>query len=354
MHQLRGREGSRVREVYRRESKKWNVEWNGREYDPGDLGASDAVNQALSAGHACLYGLAHAVIAALGCSPALGFVHVGHERSFVYDIADLYKVDITIRHMVWSARGEQGMNFRVHNTSWQPIDCDGITLMMRPLPNSRSTEGAPVLKPGFSKASKARMIGRHRSRQQDDEHAETSERPADEPCYVVVDVETTGMRSDVDKILEIGALKVRGGIPTDEFCSLIRCDGAVPKEITKLTGISDELIASDGRDLDEVMRELSAFIGTERIVCHNARFDIGFLQAAAKRCGQSFMHGNKCEDTLALARRKIKGIRGFKLTDIAEHLSLDTTGAHRAMKDCYLTHWIYEKLNEKLNEKHGP
>lgn len=257
--------------------------------------------------------------------------------------------------MVWNTRSEQGMNFRVHNTSWHPVDYDGITLMMRPLPNIPSSEGTVVLKPGYSKASKARMIGRHASRRRDDEHIEASANdgegstahPVVEPCYVVVDVETTGMRSDVDKILEIGALKVRNGIPTDELCSLIRCDGSVPEEITKLTGITDDMIASEGRALDEVMKELSEFIGSERIVCHNAKFDIGFLQAAARRCGQSLMRGNKCDDTLALARRKIKGISGFKLTDIATHLSFDTTGAHRAMKDCYLTHWIYEKLNEK-------
>lgn len=72
------------------------MEWNGRLYHPDDFAGGDPVNQALSAGHACLYGLAHAVIAALGCSPGLGFVHVGHENSFVYDIADLYKADITI------------------------------------------------------------------------------------------------------------------------------------------------------------------------------------------------------------------------------------------------------------------
>ena len=96
MQQLRGREGARVRGIYRQESAKWNVPWNGRQYDPEDYAAGDAVNQALSAGHACLYGLAHAVIAALGCSPGLGFVHVGHECSFVYDIADLYKAETTI------------------------------------------------------------------------------------------------------------------------------------------------------------------------------------------------------------------------------------------------------------------
>ena len=96
LQQLRGREGARIRAVYKKASKEWNVPWNGREYDPEDFTSGDSVNQALSAGHACLYGLAHAVIAALGCSPGLGFVHVGHENSFVYDIADLYKADITI------------------------------------------------------------------------------------------------------------------------------------------------------------------------------------------------------------------------------------------------------------------
>ena len=96
MQQLRGREGARVRRIYRQASEKWNIPWNGRQYDPEDYAAGDPVNQALSAGHACLYGLAHAVIAALGCSPGLGFIHVGHECSFVYDVADLYKAETTI------------------------------------------------------------------------------------------------------------------------------------------------------------------------------------------------------------------------------------------------------------------
>ena len=96
MQQLRGREGTRVKKVYRQCSKKWGVHWDGRQYDPENFTASDSVNQALSASHACLYGLAHSVICAIGCSPALGFVHVGNINSFVYDIADLYKAEITI------------------------------------------------------------------------------------------------------------------------------------------------------------------------------------------------------------------------------------------------------------------
>lgn len=96
MQQLRGREGARIRRVYRYWSKETGVEWTRREFDPEDYDAGSEINKALSAAHICLYGVAHAVIVALGCSPGLGFVHTGHERSFVYDIADLYKAEISI------------------------------------------------------------------------------------------------------------------------------------------------------------------------------------------------------------------------------------------------------------------
>ena len=96
MQQLRGREGARIRRVYRHWSKKTGVEWTRREFDPEDYDAGSEINKALSAAHVCLYGVAHAVIVALGCSPGLGFVHTGHERSFVYDVADLYKAELSI------------------------------------------------------------------------------------------------------------------------------------------------------------------------------------------------------------------------------------------------------------------
>lgn len=96
MQQLRGREGARVRAIYRQESKRTGVEWKRRDYDPTDFDDADAINQALSAAHSSLYGLVHAVIVSLGCSPGLGFVHTGHSRAFVYDIADLYKAEVTI------------------------------------------------------------------------------------------------------------------------------------------------------------------------------------------------------------------------------------------------------------------
>lgn len=96
MQQLRGREGARVRQAYRQASLDSGIPWAGRAYDPQDFAGGSPINQALSAAHACLYGVAHSVIVALGCSPGLGFIHTGHERSFVYDIADLYKAQVTI------------------------------------------------------------------------------------------------------------------------------------------------------------------------------------------------------------------------------------------------------------------
>ncbi len=96
MQQLRGHEGARVRAIYRKWSKETGVPWNGRNYNPNDFESGDLVNQALSMANYCLYGIIHSVIVALGCTPGLGFVHNNHDRAFVYDIADLYKAQITI------------------------------------------------------------------------------------------------------------------------------------------------------------------------------------------------------------------------------------------------------------------
>ena len=96
MQQLRGREGTRVRRAYRTFSKEYDVQWDGREYDPKDFENSSIVNQALSAANVALYGLVYSIVVAFGISPGLGVVHTGHDMSFVYDIADLYKTEVTI------------------------------------------------------------------------------------------------------------------------------------------------------------------------------------------------------------------------------------------------------------------
>lgn len=94
--QLLGREGDRVKACYRAQAARTGVRWQGRKYTPGDFGSGDPVNQGITAAAQCMYGIAHAVVTSLGCSPGLGFVHSGHELSFVLDIADLYKTEIGI------------------------------------------------------------------------------------------------------------------------------------------------------------------------------------------------------------------------------------------------------------------
>lgn len=96
LQQVRGKEGARVRNAYAEASRKWDVPWHGRSYNRTDWRSADPVNRALSAANACLYGICHAAIRAVGYSPALGFIHTGKLLSFVYDIADLYKTDITV------------------------------------------------------------------------------------------------------------------------------------------------------------------------------------------------------------------------------------------------------------------
>ncbi len=96
IQQLRGMEGARVRTAYAQASMRYGVTWNGRRYKFSNWGDSDPINRALSAANALLNGLCHAAIISGGYSPALGFIHTGLQLSFVYDIADLYKVELTI------------------------------------------------------------------------------------------------------------------------------------------------------------------------------------------------------------------------------------------------------------------
>ena len=96
LRQIRGMEGIRVRETYARTARETGVEWTGRSYHRDRWGMSDPVNRALSAANSCLYGICHAAIVSAGFSTALGFIHTGKMLSFVYDIADLYKTEVTV------------------------------------------------------------------------------------------------------------------------------------------------------------------------------------------------------------------------------------------------------------------
>jgi len=94
--QLRGKEGARMRKIYIDNSSRTGVDWKGRSYKRDSWFDTDPINRAISSANSCLYGICHAAIVAMGYNPALGFIHTGKQLSFVYDIADLYKSEITI------------------------------------------------------------------------------------------------------------------------------------------------------------------------------------------------------------------------------------------------------------------
>ena len=114
LRQIRGKEGMRVRHAYAEASRATGVPWKGRSYARDRWTAADPINRALSAANSCLYGVCHAAIVAAGYSPALGFIHTGKMLSFVYDVADLYKLEMTVPAAFAAvAEGEKDLEGRV-------------------------------------------------------------------------------------------------------------------------------------------------------------------------------------------------------------------------------------------------
>ncbi len=97
LQEIRGREGARVRAAYQRLAQECGIKWVRREYDPANWGKADLPNRCLSSATACLYGVVHAALVSAGYSPALGFIHTGAPLSFVYDVADLYKLELAVK-----------------------------------------------------------------------------------------------------------------------------------------------------------------------------------------------------------------------------------------------------------------
>lgn len=114
LRQIRGMEGVRVRDTYAKAARDTGVPWSGRSYRRDKWSNADPVNRALSTANSCLYGICHAAIVSAGFSPALGFIHTGKMLSFVYDVADLYKTEITIPVAFRAAADEkEGLERRV-------------------------------------------------------------------------------------------------------------------------------------------------------------------------------------------------------------------------------------------------
>ena len=243
--------------------------------------------------------------------------------------------------MVFSAPGEQKMDFRVHNTTWEPVDLDGIKLMRRPLPAARKSDGT-------EKEEQRHQGAKSRAEQlyMAERMAKARAKKQFQEGYVVLDIETTGTSLEKDEIIEIGALKVESGAVTEEFSMLTRINGEIPVEIQKLTGITEKELQSMGRPLEEVLEKLFEFAGNRIIVGHNVTFDYNFIRAACRKMKLEMRLETASRDTLALSRRKIKGVGSYQLEALMKHLGYEVSNAHRALADCYLTWQLYQKLNE--------
>lgn len=236
--------------------------------------------------------------------------------------------------MVYSANNEQGMEFRVHNTTWTPVDLDGIKLIRRPLP-TRSVQEIPQT--GRSKAAQFLKSNRIQAAKRKKELAEG---------YMVVDLETTGLAPQKDGIIEMGALHIVNGVEKEQLSLLICPKKSIPPNIQRLTGITSELLSEHGILLQDAIRRFCEFIGDRKLIYHNAGFDSAFLHRAFEQVGLDLLP-NPYEDTILLAKRQLDDMDDYKLETIAHHFGYPDIQHHRAIEDFKMIHFIYEKLIER-------
>lgn len=170
----------------------------------------------------------------------------------------------------------------------------------------------------------------------------------DEPTYIVFDTETTGTAPARDRIIEIAALKVRGGAVVERFVSLVNPECLVPRFITDLTGLSTaHLIGAP--TAAEVMPAFEAFCGEALLVGHNVAFDVGMVNAERARLGLAPIP-NPTVCTLRLARRALPGKDSKALQVLAARFSIPRSAAHRAEADAETTLALLGHLRTLLGE----
>ena len=166
--------------------------------------------------------------------------------------------------------------------------------------------------------------------------------------FVVFDIETTGLYAQKDKITEIGAVKLLDGKVCDTFSTFVNPGIPIPDFITKLTGITDSMVA-DAPGIEEALDSFLAFVGDLPVVAHNASFDTGFIKFNARASGKKF--DNTIIDTLQMSRNMFPKLGKYKLDVVAKHLGVKLENHHRAVDDSMATAGIFLKCIEILNEK---
>lgn len=166
--------------------------------------------------------------------------------------------------------------------------------------------------------------------------------------FIVFDIETTGLNKEINNITEIGAVKVVNGKIVDEFSSLVNPKEDIPENITKLTGITNDMV-KDAPTIEEVMPKFLRFSGKGIFVAHNASFDMGFIRTASKK--QHIEVLNSVLDTVELSRTLFKDLPKHKLNIIAKHLNIELKNHHRAVDDAKATAEIFIRCIEILRSK---
>lgn len=161
--------------------------------------------------------------------------------------------------------------------------------------------------------------------------------------FVVFDLETTGFDYTMCDIIEIGAVKVRDGKIIESFTTLLRPRKSIPKEITELTGISDDMVVF-APTFREVVADFYKFTRGATMVAHNANFDMPFLRYHASNLRYNF--DNEVLDTLAMARRLVKGVKNYKLKTLTEYFNIILIDAHRALNDTVATAKVFIELRK--------
>ena len=169
--------------------------------------------------------------------------------------------------------------------------------------------------------------------------------------YIIFDLETTGLSAATERIIEIGAVKVENGEISESFDLFVDPEKAITPEITRLTSITNEMVAGAPKEADALEQFFRFCDGCDILVAHNADFDMGFLRSAIRRCGRE--EDPVQIDTLVMARAMYPELKKHKLDTIAERLGVTQKHHHRADDDARVLAEIFLKMVQKLVEDAG-
>ena len=160
--------------------------------------------------------------------------------------------------------------------------------------------------------------------------------------FVVIDIETTGLKPGVNEIIEIGAIKVKDMEIIDTFQTLIKPRFLIPSFITAFTGITDDMVAN-APPVSEVLPLFLSFVNQQILVGHNVNFDINFIYESLMS-ELTLPLVNDFVDTMRISRKKLKGAPNYKLETLSHYFNINTEDNHRALKDCWMTFYVYQAL----------